>query len=516
MMIECRHEPICISEAVIAAFSQSHTEADIIVPDAKPDIAKVLQVDASAVATSKECTTDGVLVEGRVFLNILYIGEDNTIKCINHLQNFKHNIDAKGAEPSMGILLECDVENVEYEVINSRKVNVRTIVALDARVISPLSINVITSVLCDGCEKLYKKIQPYNVVSRVDTEAALKEQLDVPAGKPGIASVLKQDVQIGATEVKTATNKLIIKGALNVTTLYIGDMDENTIQFMGHEIPFAEVIDVDGVDEEMTADIDFTTSNVTYELMEDSDGDCRALIADISIIAAGKVVRKGEIEILEDIYSTQQDLCIAKTPAMLDKMVFETKAQITINDIAGVPADLPEIIQVYNIIAKPYLSSARIEGEKIVIEGVIDTYVLYLSDDKSYPIYTYKHESNFVQHIDAKDLAENMLCDVKINIDHVGYNIGLGREIQLRFILSADAKVISTESIEYVSEITEGEPLPTAEKPKYSIKIYFAQKGDRVWDVAKKYRVAVNSVTAANDIKSETEPIAGMQIIIPQ
>ena len=38
------------------------------------------------------------------------------------------------------------------------------------------------------------------------------------------------------------------KGTLCVTTLYLGDMDENVMQFMEHEFAF-EIIDADGAQE---------------------------------------------------------------------------------------------------------------------------------------------------------------------------------------------------------------------------------------------------------------------------
>ncbi|NLB80420.1 MAG: DUF3794 domain-containing protein, partial [Clostridiaceae bacterium] len=424
MMVDSRHESICISEAVINAFSRPHAEIDIIVPDTKPDIAKVLQVDAHAVITSKECAANSVLTEGKINLNILYIGENNKMNNIRHVYNFKDTLAAESTTPDMNVGLECDIENIEYEVINSRKMSIRTITAIDARIVSPFEIHALTGVSGAGCEKLFKSIKPYHAVMRLDERIMLKERLEVPAGKPGIASVLKFDANIGSTQVKTATNKIVIKGTLNIVTLFVGDMDENAIQFMEHEMPFTEVIDVDGADEQMAADIDLTVCDITYQTEDDDDGDCRVLIAEADIFVSGKIIRQQQLEILEDIYSTDLNLCVAKDTAMLDKIAFDTKTQLTVNDIASIPADLPEIIQVYNIIAKPYLTTARVEGGKVIIEGIIDTYILYLSDDIGYPIYTYKHESNFIQHIDASDADNNALCDVKIGVEHVSYNIG--------------------------------------------------------------------------------------------
>lgn len=153
MMIEYQREPIRVSEAAITAFSQAYQETDVIVPDSKPDVATVLQVDANAAIVSKACKENRIDVEATVRLNILYIGEDNTVWGINTTQNISHQIEAKGANENMGIDIECDVENVEYEILNSRKLNVRTLVGFDARVSMPLEIDVITNV----AETMFKR-----------------------------------------------------------------------------------------------------------------------------------------------------------------------------------------------------------------------------------------------------------------------------------------------------------------------------------------------------------------------
>ncbi|OQB13351.1 MAG: LysM domain protein [Firmicutes bacterium ADurb.Bin193] len=516
MMIEYQHEPVCVSEAAITAFSQAYTEADIIVPDVKPDIAKVLQIDARAVILSKECSTDRITVEGKATLNILYVGEDNSVKSINSAQNFTHYIDVKGAAEGMGIELESDVENVEYEVINSRKINVRTLIGLDVKAFMPRDINVLTNVMGGEFETLRKKIKPYSVVARIDDNTEIKEKLEIPAGKPSIASILKIDARVKESELKVSTNKLIIKGTLCVTTLYLGDMDRDVIQFMEHEVPFTEIFDVPSADDGMDGQISFAVTDITYDIVEDSDGDSRILIVCVAVAVTGKVARQLEIDVIEDIYSVNTPLYVAKNTANLDKMVENTRVQVTVNDVATVSDESPEIVQVYNVIAKPYLSETRIENGKIVVEGVVDAYILYMSDDKSCPLYTHKHEMRFSHNMDGGNACDDMYCDVKLDIDHISYNIAMGREVQLRIILGISAKVICTDRIEYVTEVAASdESAEASEKKKCCIKIYFVQKGDKLWDIAKKYRTTMDKIMQMNDISDESEIIAGKQIIIP-
>ena len=54
-------------------------DEDIIVPDVKPDILKILQLDAVSCITNKEITNGRVNVTGRVDLKILYIPDSDRV-----------------------------------------------------------------------------------------------------------------------------------------------------------------------------------------------------------------------------------------------------------------------------------------------------------------------------------------------------------------------------------------------------------------------------------------------------
>ena len=49
-----------------------------------------------------------------------------------------------------------------------------------------------------------------------------------------------------------------------------------------------------------------------------------------------------------------------------------------------------------------------------------------------------------------------------------------------------------------------------------SIIIYFAQKGDTLWSVAKRYRTTIADILLANAMEEEVPLKPGMQLIIPR
>ena len=135
MALELVKEPIRINQVMGDNFSQTLVEGDIIVPDVKPDIQRILQVDGTAVISGSEIQQDKVIVNGIVNFKILYVPdvsdpEDAVVKSINASSNFTHQVELKGARPNMRPQLETDIEHIEFNMLNGRKLNVKTVSAL--------------------------------------------------------------------------------------------------------------------------------------------------------------------------------------------------------------------------------------------------------------------------------------------------------------------------------------------------------------------------------------------------
>ena len=73
MSIKLQNEHIRLSEVVCSKCCYSTVEGDVIVPDIKPDILKILQVDTDVAINHKTVQNDKIYVQGVVRLNILYI-----------------------------------------------------------------------------------------------------------------------------------------------------------------------------------------------------------------------------------------------------------------------------------------------------------------------------------------------------------------------------------------------------------------------------------------------------------
>ncbi|MGE4283398.1 MAG: SPOCS domain-containing protein [Clostridia bacterium] len=519
MALELTKEFININHVVAEDFTQTLVEGDIIVPDIKPDILKILQVDGTAVITNREIQQDRVVITGVVNFKILYVpdGAEEVIKSITANTNFTHQIDVKSARQDMKAQIESDIEHIEFTTVNSRKVNVKAVVSIDCKVFNTIKLDMVTDITGEeDVQILRKNVKAYNVVAESNEQLIVKEDMEIPAGKPSIKDLLKVDTKITGKDTKLINGKIVVKGELTVCTLYIGDMDNNSIQFMEHEVPFTEVFDLNDAKEGMHCDLDYELQDFYYHIKEDSDGEARVLSVEASLNASIRASEEVSVDVVVDSYSPGADIKIEKKVYDIDEIIDDSKTQTTMKQVIDLPAEVPEIIQIYNVITKPYIIETKVDNDCIVIDGIIDTYILYLADSEENPVYSFKQELPFKQNIDIKGVDSNMVCDVKIDIDHCSYNMNDAAEIELRCVVGIACKVVKTSEVELITTAEIAPINVKGVKSAPSIVIYFTQQGDTLWQIAKKYHTTIEEIQSINNLDDSGTMASGKQLLIPK
>ena len=470
-MIELNKENVCIGENSVAVFSQAYCEADIIVPDVNPDIKKILQISSNAGISNKASKENRILIEGKADTVVLYLGEDNQIYSISTSQTFSHTIDASGAEEGMFVDAEINVDNTDFTVLNTRKINVKILMGIDANAVCDVSANICTGFSADtSFEVLNSTVTPYKTVCRTTEQICVKDKFELPSGKPSIDRILRMDAVIRDKECSLLSNKLMIKGKVCVCVIYMGDID-GQIHTLEFETPFTEVIAMSGVDETMKPYVKLCVNKLYYNAEADIDNDNRYIMMECIISVNAKACFGYSMNVVRDAYCVKQPIKITRECANVSRLVSENKSQLSAKDVVVLSEDMPEILQIFNVSSHAFLGSAKIENKKAVIEGIIESDIMYISQDANSPVNTYKHQQQFSQIIDIPQAGDNMVCDVSLDITHSSYTISLGREIDLRFVMEISVVAIENETVEYVSDAEVDENEKYEPSKSYCIKI---------------------------------------------
>ena len=510
--MELIKESVKAGEVVYSDSFETMTEGDLIVPDVKPDILKVLQVDANSCISSKEITDGRLSVSGRIDFSILYIpdGGDAQIQCMRTSLDFSHKLDKSSINEDCYAVIDSDVTRAEFHVINSRKLSLKAITSIDCEIISAREISFLTGIEEENAQIQTEPVTVNAFMGARDEDFMIKEMIEIPAGKASIGEILNIAYKISDKELKVITEKVVVKGILNVCVLYIDT--GGSIEYTEAEIPFTEVFDFPNVYEEMSCSLNFRICDCYFDIAEDSDGDRRLINLELLVCAEMKAGSSMQLDVISDCFCPGYATKLEYEKTTLNETVCSPSVRNAIRDVAVIDSGLPQISSVYNVVTKSYITKSHTEENKLSVEGKIEAYILYITDDTQTPVYSVKKEIPFSVSLDSPGASAGMACRIEAEVSHTSYHLNVASEVELRCILNISAEVSKSRTVTLISG-AETETIPRDKKK--GIVIYFVQPQDSLWGIAKYYCVSVEDILKFNQLTDKDKISVGQRLVIP-
>lgn len=514
MAMELVREPLRINHSVGDELIQFAVHGDIIVPDVKPDITRILSVDSDTMVNSTEVLAERVVVDGMVNFNIVYLCNDDErpVRSLNASLPFKEPVDLPGARQGMAAVLDFDTLNTEYEILNERKLAVKAISQIRVRVDGESEIALLSDIKgVENIQKLNQNIRICCYIGREHEQCVVKEEVELPSDNPPIFEVLRNDVRV-ARQIEVSDNRIAVNGEVNIDTLYAADDEEKTIQSVENIIPFTHFVDMAGVHENAQGDVDVNIKNISAKITEDEEGTSRVLDYEIVLDIEARGYEWLDKEIVVDAYCPSCRMETEHKQAEISQPENEANEQMVVKDTVQLP-EKEEVKQVYSVICKPSAPETKVMDDKISIEGVVDMWVFYSAgvDGKTE---CYKHEAPYSSTVDAKGARPDMTCRIKMEVDQCGHTFLSGGEIEMRVILAARAKLYKNTQVKTINSIDQLQHDEKEINEQPSMIIYYAKPDDTLWKIGKKFGTTVEDLVKLNDIGTYDQLSNDQQILI--
>lgn len=493
-----------IEEVICQKAGQTISESDVIVPDVKPDIKKILEVSGNVCITQKMLHQDKIHLQGTLRMTVLYLpdgGAPGELCSLFVHQDFSHTIDCRGASGEMKLLAEATPESMDYTLLNSRKLNLRCVIGFGVKVVRPLLLTLATDAQGDDIPQLQKeRLRLLGSTELCESKMILREQLELPSGKPTIGEILRLTAIPTATELKLMDGKAVVKGQIRICTLYGAEQDRS-VQFMEHLLPFTEILDMEGALEGMEGEIDFSIADLYHEIREDSDGEARNLGIELVLSVNVQGHEIFDIDAVTDAYSLGCNLDLTCKTHRMEQLLSNNTAELTHKDHVELPAMLPPLRQVCDIYATPKIDRITMENDQVTVFGTIHSDILYLTEDDALPVSELSRQSEFSHSFSVPGANHNTACDAHVFLEHTSFTLSGNNSLELRFVLGLTVKSLNTGEITLIEEIS-----PSCENPKLypCIVLYFVEPGDSLWKIAKRYHTTVEELKSMNQLEGDT------------
>ncbi len=516
--MEILKKGITIDKKIGKETSQVLVEGDIIVPDTKPDIDMVLEANGSAYIDSKDIVNDRITFKGNLDINVLFIAKGENKPVYNMQSTYPINdfINIEGIDKNMTVFTTCNITNLDYKLINDRKVSFRAILDVTSEVLAKESIEAVTTI--DGLDEKQMKVTNINVNKVACTKFDrfnIKDDIEISSGRPNIKEILDINFNIINKDIRTQLEKINISGDIRACILYKSDEEDSIITYFEQDIPFNGVIEVEGATDDMIGDVYLDIQEKNVQILEDVDGEPRLIGVDIYVGCNIKVSYEDEMNILEDAYALDKKINIEKNIQSYPMLVCKNKNQASIKEVLKLDEECPPILQVLKVSGKPILDNIEILQDKIVAEGIVECKILYITNNDEYPMHCFTTIMPYSQAIDAKG-ANPKVAKVDINsyIEHIGVNMMSDKDVEVRCAINFDTCVIKEKEISFITDVVFEEVDEQFLNSISSMIIYVVQSGDTLWDLAKKFNTTVDDIVGLNDIENPDLIYPGQKLLI--
>lgn len=506
--MEFQVTPTAISVCDILAdvFSEQPVDGDFVLPDYCPDIAAVLKCTLTATVQSRQLNTDRLLADGTAHIRVLYLDEDRRcVRCCEFAQPFSASFPLPAVPNDAMVRLTAKTDYVNCRAVSPRRLDVHGAFTLKLRVMAAAEQTVIASIEGDGVYSRRRSLHGTVPAAVVEKPFTVSEVLESGEGKRPAELMLRTTVTPVVTDCKVLMNKAILKGNLLVRAFYVTDAAAGVTETAEGEIPFSQILDMEGLNEEWLCDADVTVLSEDVHMGASQTGESGLLSVNVKLLATLHGWRSESVEVVSDAYSAHCPLVCDTRSLECTCITAICRDERTVRQSFSLPSEtVREVLDVWCEMNGVGMTG---EGSGVTLDGRL-LWCMLVRDDSGTLSY-YERAENFTLPYD--DGGRDETPDVRVC--RTGYQVGGSGNLELRAELAVARRCTKTEAYTVLNEVTADE---TAAYPpdKAALKICYAARGESLWDIARRCRTSVEAVMEENHLASDTLA-ADTMLLIP-
>ncbi|NCB63473.1 MAG: DUF3794 domain-containing protein, partial [Clostridia bacterium] len=348
-----------------------------IVPDACPDILRIVDAEAMVCLKSKEAQEGRVEISGSARVAVLYCPDGGAgVRRMTVTIPFTCTAEGAGITPRCRVTACPRVQCADARSLNPRKVLTRVNLAIDVHVRAPQTMAVCDRVECPsecGVQQL-SETQNTSMVTTVEEKPfTFSDDITLSGSKPPIEELLKSRVDLVCNESKIIGSKLIFKGQANLQLVYRDPSD--ALCTADFELPFSQIMEVSGVEEEAACRLAILLTGCECTMSE--EGDDRTVSVSLAMLAQASVRESRQVTLLSDVYSTMYTLTAERRPYTFFQLIEESERRVTVREIMETVTPAKTVTDVYVTVGE--VTQTR-EGNLITFKAATSATVVYLDE----------------------------------------------------------------------------------------------------------------------------------------
>ena len=506
MELECKTTHLNCYDTVLDTTLYQEETLESIVPDACPDILRIVDTEAVVCLKSKEAQEGRIEVAGTARCAVLYVPDGaEGLRRMTISIPFTCSAEHAGLGSSCRLMAVPRVQAADARSLNPRKVLTRVSLAVEVQVFAPRTASFCDGVECEsaaGIQQLCETQSACLVIAVEEKPFTFSDDLNLSGSKPTIEELLKSRVDLRCSESKIIGNKLIFKGEAELQLLY--REPSGAICPASFELPFSQIMEVSGVEEDADCTLQVLLTGCDCSL---DGGEGHTVAVSLAMLAQAVVREERQIALLSDVYSTVYELNAERRPYTFYRLMEHTERRVMVREILETVTPAREVCDVYVTVGA--VSQSR-ERSQVNLSAETTVNVVYRGEDGSLCTVARTLPCSC-----SVELAEGASCTCRCTCPGERFATPAGGGIEVRYPLDFRYLALMPHNTTGVSDIRLDESALRNTAGQPSIVLRMVGEGERLWDIAKAYGTTMDDIVQANALGEDVLPM-GQLLLIPK
>lgn len=457
--------------------------------DSNANIKTILDINSYIYDQKVECGNGKAIISGKVGLKVLYVDTDNITNTITESTNFSETV------VDQTITIDTKMNVLNANIVNN-VLSADSILKINCEItINPTAyLNLGLNNTIDNNDVLItkkKEIQTNTLSNFVDTEFQYATNLET---KDVVNKILSNSNYFTAEKVVAENGFAIVEGKIFTTLVYETQKDDEIVIKEIKEISNIKCdVEINGLSQENILDLSFAVDQSKEEFSSEVEDDMTNIMLKHSIKACGAIMKNVSIEVVDDMFSTTNEITTTATSREFSKNIETCSvSEVVSNEITLSKEETAIDELIANLSIVPEVINTYVKNGLIYVEGIVTSNMSYIDENKEFKLKTLQVPFSINTKISADSLA---FYHSNITVEDSKIKVKRGTIIELEYCLFLTLSLCNKEQHEMIDNYTIGKPLNYGE---FDYQIFIAKQNENIWDLCKRIKISPSEITNYN------------------
>lgn len=274
---------------------------------------------------------------------------------------------------------------------------------------------------------------------------------------------------------------------------------------MEYSLPISQIVDATGADDTCLCSIKYQLCTCEVQPKANLEGEMRIFTVDAEIGAEATVHRKTQAVLSADCYCTGYDCSFQSAPVTLMTLIDTVREPHMFKGSVDMPNNIKGILNGWSTV-----TDQSVRFEKGILSVDFKLNLCLIAVDSEGAIQFYDKTEEVTHTISLKQSCEQVFFLPNLTPISMAYTMAgttePGGELDVRTEVMISGCIYCMLRQSAICEVVVDEQKPKPRDKNCALTIYYADKGESLWDIAKSYNTAIDLVMEENTLQPSTDP----------